>query len=100
MALTQWARSEPAPPVSGNHATVRAQSPDTRPPLKNLQKPARRPAPIPIVPDLAADCERVAAPLAKQLGDRCQVIVHEPFVIAGDKSRDELDAWYKQTIGP
>ena len=49
MALTHWARSEPAPPVSGNHAVVRAQSPDDLPSVKKFTRP---PAPIPAEPDL------------------------------------------------
>jgi hypothetical protein len=98
IALTRWARSEPAPPLADNHAVVRGQSPDERPSVK--KKSSRTATPIPIVSDLADDCQQVSLHLAKMLGEGCHVVVHEPFIIAGDMSRDDLDLWYKQTIGP
>lgn len=96
MVLTHWARSEPAQPAPDNHAVVRGQSPDEVPAVAKFTRP---PPPIPIAPDLADDCRRVADYHAKLLGDSCQVVVHEPFVIAGDMTREALDDWYKQTIG-
>lgn len=45
-------------------------------------------------------CEQIVAELRPRLGGECQIIVREPFVIAGDMSADALDKWYMQTIGP
>lgn len=47
-----------------------------------------------------ADCEAVAAKLRDRLDDSLRLVVRPPFVIAGDLSESELDAWHTDTIQP
>ncbi len=49
---------------------------------------------------LAAACDKVSAQLAPRLGAECHTIVRPPFVLAGDLKEEELDGWYRETIGP
>lgn len=50
--------------------------------------------------ELVADCDRTAVQVASQLGERCNVVVHSPFVVGGDLPQEELNRWVHQTIGP
>jgi hypothetical protein len=49
---------------------------------------------------LAVAAKRKAALLAHELDKQCTVVVHPPFVVAGDMSKAELDGWYRDTIAP
>jgi len=49
---------------------------------------------------LAEALSRKAALLDRDLGDECAVVVHAPFVLAGDMSKGRLDRWYRDTIAP
>jgi len=49
---------------------------------------------------LAEAARRSAALLNRALGDECAVVVHAPFVIAGDMTSERLDRWYRETIAP
>ncbi len=50
--------------------------------------------------DLPARCDAAAKALRPKLGEDCHVIVHPPFVVAGDLSDDDLTAWHRRTIRP
>jgi hypothetical protein len=54
----------------------------------------------PVDQALCAACETRAADLRQALGEKCEVIVASPFVVAGDMSLDELTKWHQQTIRP
>lgn len=49
---------------------------------------------------LIAACAARRDVIRQQLGDQCAVITAAPFVVAGDMSEDELQAWYERTIQP
>jgi hypothetical protein len=55
---------------------------------------------LPVEGQLIADCEAQRARLAEQLGAGCAVIAAPPFVLGGDLSAEELDAWQRRTIAP
>ena len=45
-------------------------------------------------------CRDSASQLKKKAGDEAQIVVHPPFVITGDMSKDEIEGWYSRTIHP
>lgn len=49
---------------------------------------------------LSESCERVGKRLEERLGNSFEVVVHPPFVIAGDRSADQLEAYYRDIIQP
>jgi hypothetical protein len=49
---------------------------------------------------LAAECRQTAEWLGRALGGECCVVVKPPFVLAGDLSEAELEAWHRETIRP
>ncbi|MBB75541.1 MAG: hypothetical protein CMJ75_13625, partial [Planctomycetaceae bacterium] len=55
------------------------------------------PAPATVV-DIEVECQRVAQRLRDELGDRGEVVVRSPFVLAGDETADGLIARYQQQI--
>lgn len=96
-------RSDSSTIESENTTTprVRAQSgPELRTSLRPVEglrppQPARPNAQV-----LEAACQKIVEELRPRLGRECQIVVHAPFVLAGDLSQDELNNWYTQTIGP
>lgn len=59
--------------------------------------------PTEVVPpplDLHAACQRQADWLRRQLRGTFQMLVHAPFVLAGDLPRDDLERQYRQVIEP
>ena len=58
------------------------------------------PQPVPEVADLPTACRETAARVARDLGDRFEVIQHVPFVLGGDLGRAELERWHGETIEP
>lgn len=95
MALTAAVKSGTSGGVSSNEIIVRGQSPGTL--LAAEAIPARSSVDSRA---LAAACNRAAAELQGRLGEDCQAIVRSPFVIAGDMTAKELEAWHRQTIEP
>ncbi len=83
-AVIIWRRTEAA-----------AQAEPSAPPDKTAVEGA-----APKDDDLPARCATAAKELRPRLGDGCRVIVHSPFVIAGDLSEEDLTAWHRRTIGP
>jgi len=55
---------------------------------------------LPPTTSLLVKCQLKADRLWKQLPDFCQVILHEPFIIAGDYSRSELESHYQNSVLP
>lgn len=49
---------------------------------------------------LVKDCETVADQLQQQLSREWNVVVHSPFVIAGNCPASQLDRYYRDTIAP
>ena len=45
-------------------------------------------------------CLNSSLALKEQLGSKCSVVVHSPFVIGGDMTPQELNRWYRRTIRP
>jgi hypothetical protein len=80
----------------GNQAIVRSSSDEAREedpaPSLDSSSPAGDP--------LAKDCRRRADQLQNCLGAECATIERAPFVLAGDLNREELDGWYRRTVGP
>lgn len=92
LALSHWARSEPAAAPAANHVVVRGQSPaNDESQLARSDGSDRA---------LAADCRREVKTLQARLGTECRAIVRAPWVIAGDMPAEELAAWYTRTVGP
>ncbi|MEE3370886.1 MAG: hypothetical protein VX346_16225 [Planctomycetota bacterium] len=57
------------------------------------------PAPATVV-DIEVECQRVAQRLRDELGDRGEVVVRSPFVLAGDVATRELIVRFEQQIEP
>ena len=57
------------------------------------------PAPATVV-DIEVECQQVAQRLRDELGDRGEVVVRLPFVLAGDDTADALIVRYQQEIEP
>ena len=57
------------------------------------------PVPATVV-DIEVECQRVAQRLQDELGDRAEVVVRSPFVLAGDDTADALIVRYQQEIEP
>ena len=57
-------------------------------------------APRPVASQIDDRCHRVAERLRDELASRGEVVVREPFVLAGDVSSGQLVRWYQQTIQP
>jgi len=57
------------------------------------------PAPATVV-DIEVECQRVAQRLRDELGNRGEVVVRSPFVLAGDETADGLIVRYQQEIEP
>ena len=100
MALSRWSRS-PAQdmPLAKNHVVVRGQSPANAATSDGEGRRGHESLP-PAGTDLRKACRTTAEQLRPQLGDDCELIVHEPFVIAGDLSKRDLEQWHSRTIGP
>ena len=49
---------------------------------------------------LTEDCQTVADQLQQQLSREWNVVIHEPFVIAGDCGTEQLDRCHRETIAP
>ena len=50
--------------------------------------------------EIEVQCQRVAQRLRDELGDRGEVVVRSPFVLAGDETADGLIVRYQQEIEP
>lgn len=50
--------------------------------------------------ELARDCQQTAERLSARLGSNCNVVVRPPFVVAGDRSAEGLNAYCRDTIEP
>jgi hypothetical protein len=94
-ALSHWARRGGENlSLEGNHvldapeASNRAEGAVDRPAAGRTDR------------NLAAACELAAADLAEQLGEECAVVAQPPFVLAGDLSPEDLEAWRQRTIEP
>lgn len=95
VALTDWMRGDSSGPLAPNTATIEAGA------ALGAEKPQPPAPPAPEARDeLAQECQQVAERLGKELGEKCQVLVRAPYVVGGDLAADELDAWYRRTIGP
>lgn len=75
---------------------------DAHPPSVPPSVPA---SPVPYAPavdpeELASACRRAGDDLLARLSPGCQAVVEPPFVLAGDLTREQLRAHYRQTIVP
>lgn len=108
IALSQWVRPEPSStpplPLEADALPVNAAEPmllDIAQMDATLaDRAAAHVEKSPPTAELVAECDRVADALAEQLGEGCAVVVHAPFVVAGNLSSDELEEWHQRTIGP
>lgn len=92
LALTRWARSDADFVVMQNQVLINEpRAAERSNALSDAALADER---------LENECRQVAAALGDRLGDDCQVIVREPFVIAGDLSVEALDHWHRNTIDP
>ncbi|HXT57012.1 MAG TPA: hypothetical protein VN699_00185 [Pirellulales bacterium] len=104
MALSRWAKPSVEPTPKQNHAHVvmfadRSEATEAAAATTGQEAGARNETRA-VDPQFAAACRQTAEQLAAQLGSACPVIVHPPFVVAGDLSEAELERWRRQTIGP
>ncbi|MBX3413326.1 MAG: hypothetical protein KF708_11600 [Pirellulales bacterium] len=107
LALSRWARPElplSPLPMAADVLPVNAAEPFTLDAASAEQTFAERTAGAvaanPPSDKLVTQCEGVADELTGRLGEGCAVVVHAPFVIGGDLSREELEEWHHRTIGP
>lgn len=100
MALSWWARSGTAVPWAVNHVVARADELEPANSHRHPRKKSPAAAPSAVPARFRKACEKKAKELSGTMGEGCQAIAHAPFVIAGDLSRDDLEAWHRQTIGP
>jgi hypothetical protein len=49
-------------------------------------------------PELVAACEKKAAAIRREFGDKLKVVVHPPFVVAGDTSRARLESHARHSV--
>lgn len=49
---------------------------------------------------LRAHCHQTADELASRLTTDCEVVIHPPYVLAGNFDVAELERWYQQTVSP
>ena len=70
----------------------------SRPENLSMQGPARRQSSEEA--ELAPLCRREARALQKRLPPGCHVLVHPPFVVAGNLAPEELRRWIQRTILP
>ena len=95
-ALSHWARRGGEDlALEGNHVLAAAEADNLAEGAVDAGRPAES-----ADRDLTAACELAAADLAEQLGEECAVVVHPPFVLGGDLSREELEAWHQRTVQP
>jgi len=96
--ISNWCRDNPGMPPAANHVfglpafsnSARAEEPGVR-----SNRPIRH-APA----SLSALCQDSAKRLKDKLGEALNVVVHPPYVIAGDMTTRELNSWYERTIRP
>ena len=102
LALSRWARPNPEVAPKPNHVVMFADKSlaDEVPATAAAIKPNRPALQGAAEKDLAVDCRKTASQIGAKLGAECSVAVHSPFVVAGDLSRQELDRWMRDTIGP
>jgi hypothetical protein len=50
--------------------------------------------------ELKVLCQQTAEDLLPLLEARCNILVHEPYVLAGDLSQEHLERIYRETILP
>jgi hypothetical protein len=91
-ALSKWLESEQPLPLAANE--VMERNDDHGPAAKFVAAPIRRDE------KLSAACEARGAAVSELLGERCQVIVRPPFIVAGDMTEDALRGWHDKTIAP
>lgn len=96
-------RDSATPAAAGSPTLPRTRAP-LGPELRTALRPLTGKRPVsaarPDSAELAAACQGIVEELRPRLGRECQIVVHEPFVLAGDLSTDELNNWFVHTIGP
>lgn len=89
--------------IAATAATARSRAqagPELRTTLRPLTGLRPQPAARPDRAALELACQGIVAELRPRLGRECQIVVHAPFVLAGDLSTEALNDWYAHTIGP
>lgn len=87
LALTNWANEEPVF-ASSNEVIV---EPTFRIPADETEDNDQQ---------LNESLKEAARRLQSRLGDDCEVIMQSPFVIGGNLSKEQLQAWHDRTIYP
>lgn len=100
VALSQWVGDAPRRLDADNHALVGENAHLFHVAEVEPRRTVEVDTPLNSNVELQMACRATAMTLMRRLGDECGVVVHGPFVIAGDFSRDQLDQWYRQTIQP
>ncbi|MDZ4819049.1 MAG: hypothetical protein SGJ20_08760 [Planctomycetota bacterium] len=130
VTLSAWFRTQADEPIVRNdaqfhspqlHAATSQSTPAQSPPSnwelaaeypapgRNIErhspaiKPTRQLAKVKLSPAeilLNEKALRQGKLIQTQLGEDCQVIVQGPFVIAGDMTQHDLQAWHRDTIAP
>lgn len=94
IALSNYARSERTAPLATNDVLV----PEAPP--RNVQLVHYLADDTATDEKLAAACAARGKAIKGQLGEKCEVILGAPFVVAGDMREAELQDWYERTIRP
>jgi hypothetical protein len=101
IGLTKWMKFPRAQAPSSNQVIVRGQ--DSPLAAEQPSAPPTLGAASPGGSDgfqIEQSCQAAAAELRMRLAADCAMIIRAPFVIAGDLSEQDLDAWHRRTIGP
>jgi hypothetical protein len=110
MALSRWAKPPTAAEPKPNHAHVvmfadRSAAADAEVSIAATAE-RQRAAEALAAENQAADprletaCRETAEQLARRLGPDCRMVVHAPFIVAGNLEEVELNRWRNETIGP
>lgn len=95
IALAEWARSD---------VPYRSFRNDVNASVAVHSNFVGDPPPHVDAPDTSAEivdrCKQTADRWRNRLGSQFGLVVHEPFIIAGDLSQDELNCHYRQVIAP
>jgi hypothetical protein len=101
IVLTNWVRSGAPSILPSNRvwAADEIPGPNTAQPPTSAEATAAR-IREGLESFLDTECKKTAERLQKQLGDECAVMVHKPFVVAGDMTAKQLEDHYRTTISP
>lgn len=96
-SFSAWLRAEPFADAAIQPIATTIRFTDTR---TQGQEPFAWDRELSASAVVVARCERQANKLGLELPETTHVVIHPPFVLAGDLSRFELEGWFHRSIVP